>query len=80
MNNGSQDRKEMDLKTLSYDRWVEEHIGDLRQAEHSIARVMAVDRGAFLVRNQYGETFARSNTTDFGIDDFRRLMIPELLT
>ncbi len=48
----------MDLKILGYDCWVEEHVGDLLQAEHSVARVTAVDRGAFLVRNQHGEAIA----------------------
>lgn len=48
----------MDLKTLGYDRWVEEHIGDHLQPGLGIARVTAVDRGAFLVRNQDGEAFA----------------------
>ena len=48
----------MDLKTLGYDRWVEEHIGDLLQTEQSIARVTAVDRGRFLACNQHGETSA----------------------
>ena len=37
---------------------VEEHIGDLLQAGQSIARVTAVDRGGFLVRNQDGESAA----------------------
>lgn len=49
---------DMDLTALGYDRWVEEQVGTLLQAEQSIARVTAVDRGAFLVRNQHGETIA----------------------
>jgi ribosome biogenesis GTPase len=48
----------MDLTALGYDHWVEEHIGDLLQTEQSLARVTAVDRGAFLVRNQQRETHA----------------------
>ena len=46
----------MDLKTLGYDRWVEEHQGGLLQPEQSIARVTSVDRGACLVCDQDGET------------------------
>jgi ribosome biogenesis GTPase len=48
----------MDLTALGYDRWVEEQVGNLLQTEPSIARVTAVDRGAFLIRNQHGETIA----------------------
>jgi len=48
----------MDLGDLGFDKWFEEHTGDLLQPGHSIARVTAVDRGAFLIRNQREETTA----------------------
>jgi len=48
----------MDLTALGYDRWVDEHARNHLQTEQSIARVTAVDRGAFRVRNQHGETLA----------------------
>lgn len=48
----------MDLDRLGFDRWFEDHIGDLRQSGQSIARVTAVDRGSFLVRDGEGEAIA----------------------
>lgn len=48
----------MDLSALGFDQWFAEHVGDLLQPEHSFARVTAVDRGAYLVRNQQGESSA----------------------
>ena len=48
----------MDLEQLGFDRWFEERAGDLMQPGHGIARVTAVDRGSFLVRDERGETVA----------------------
>jgi ribosome biogenesis GTPase / thiamine phosphate phosphatase len=48
----------MDLGKLGFDKWFEDRIGDLQQPGQSIARVTAVDRGAFLVRDERGETVA----------------------
>jgi ribosome biogenesis GTPase / thiamine phosphate phosphatase len=48
----------MELSALGFDGWFEQHSAALLQPGHSIARVTAVDRGAFLVRNQDAETYA----------------------
>ncbi len=48
----------MDLTTLGFDGWFEQQAAPLLQPGHSLARVTAVDRDAFLVRNQDGETQA----------------------
>jgi len=48
----------MELSELGFDPWFEEYVGDLLQPEHRLARVTAVDRGSFLVRNQREETSA----------------------
>ena len=48
----------MDLARLGFDKWFEDRIGNLRQPGQSIARVTAVDRGAFLVRDDRGEVIA----------------------
>jgi len=48
----------MDLTALGFDQWFENRTGDLLQPGHSIARVTAVDRGAFLIRNQCEEARA----------------------
>jgi ribosome biogenesis GTPase len=48
----------MELTALGFDGWFEEHSASLLQPGYSIARVTAVDRGAFLVRNQDAETYA----------------------
>ena len=48
----------MDLTSLGFDGWFEERIGDLLCPGHSIARVTAVDRGTFLIRNRCGEASA----------------------
>ena len=45
----------MDLSTLGFDAWFAERTADLLQAGRAIARVTAVDRDAFLVRNENGE-------------------------
>lgn len=48
----------MTLNALGFDPWFEEQAGDLLQPGHSIARVTAVDRGAFLIRDERGEMSA----------------------
>jgi ribosome biogenesis GTPase / thiamine phosphate phosphatase len=48
----------MDLGRLGFNKWFGDHVGDLQQPGQSIARVTAVDRGAFLVRDERGETVA----------------------
>lgn len=48
----------MDLTALGFDDWLAQQAAPLLQPGHSLARVTAVDRDAFLVRNQDGETQA----------------------
>lgn len=48
----------MDLHELGFNDWFDTHTSGMLQPEHSIARVMTVDRGSFLVRNEHGETAA----------------------
>ena len=48
----------MELSDLGFDLWFEAHAGTLLMPGQSIARVTAVDRGAFLVRNEHGEISA----------------------
>ena len=48
----------MELTALGFDDWFEQRSASLLQPGHSVARVTAVDRDAFLVRNQDGETHA----------------------
>jgi ribosome biogenesis GTPase len=50
--------KTMELTALGFDNWFEEHAANLLQPGHCIARVIAVDRGAFLVRTQDAEIHA----------------------
>ena len=45
----------MKLSDLGFDRWFEEHGEELRQEGHDFARVSAVDRGAYLIRNELRE-------------------------
>jgi ribosome biogenesis GTPase len=48
----------MDLRALGFDSWFEARAGDVLQPGHGIERVTAVDRDAFLVRNENGESSA----------------------
>ncbi|MBI4720616.1 MAG: ribosome small subunit-dependent GTPase A [Chitinivibrionia bacterium] len=48
----------MELTNLGFDEWFERHSAALLKPGRRIARVTAVDRGAFLVRNQDAETYA----------------------
>jgi len=45
----------MKLKDLGFDRWFDTHFDALRQDGHDIARVSAVDRGSYLIRNELRE-------------------------
>ena len=45
----------MKLSDMGFDQWFEAHVSNLRQEGRSIARISAVDRGSYLIRNQTGE-------------------------
>lgn len=45
----------MKLSDLGFDHWFEARAGDSRQGDQDVARVTAVDRGAYLVRNESAE-------------------------
>lgn len=45
----------MELSDLGFDQWFEEHISELHQVDRGIARISAVDRGSYLIRNECGE-------------------------
>ncbi|MDQ7786080.1 MAG: ribosome small subunit-dependent GTPase A [Thermodesulfovibrionales bacterium] len=45
----------MKLKDLGFDQWFETHFNTLRQDGHDIARVSAVDRGSYLIKNELKE-------------------------
>ena len=40
---------------LGFDQWFEEHLNELHQEGRGIARISAVDRGSYLIRNEIGE-------------------------
>jgi len=48
----------MNLQALGFDEGFAAHARAMLQTEQSVARVMTVDRGAFLVRDERGETVA----------------------
>jgi ribosome biogenesis GTPase len=50
--------EEMDLHALGFDDWFGSHASAILQPGHKLARVMTVDRGSFLVRDEYGESTA----------------------
>jgi len=43
------------ISDLGFDKWFEAHVSDLRQEGHGMARISAVDRGSYLIRNQIKE-------------------------
>jgi ribosome biogenesis GTPase / thiamine phosphate phosphatase len=43
------------LSDLGFDQWFEAHLNNLRQEGRGIARISAVDRGSYLIRNEVGE-------------------------
>ncbi len=45
----------MKLNNLGFDRWFEAHISEFPREDGGIARIAAVDRGAYLIRNESGE-------------------------
>ncbi|MDI6741174.1 MAG: ribosome small subunit-dependent GTPase A [Smithella sp.] len=45
----------MKLSDLGFDPWFEKQISDLHQEGRGIARLSAVDRGSYLIRNENGE-------------------------
>jgi len=45
----------MKLSDLGFDSWFEAYVNDMRQEDQSIARISAVDRGSYLIRNETGE-------------------------
>lgn len=45
----------MKLTDIGFDQWFQEHVSDVRQEGHGIARISAVDRGSYLIRNEYRE-------------------------
>src|SRR5512137_1764809 len=45
----------MKLSDIGFDQWFQEHVSDLRQEGHGVARISAVDRGSYLIRNELAE-------------------------
>ncbi|MEN6475150.1 MAG: ribosome small subunit-dependent GTPase A [Syntrophaceae bacterium] len=45
----------MKLNELGFDQWFETHGSELQQVGRGIARISAVDRGSYLIRNETGE-------------------------
>jgi hypothetical protein len=45
----------MTLSDLGFDPWFEDRIGEGNRAGRGIARISAVDRGSYLIRNEAGE-------------------------
>lgn len=43
------------LSDIGFDHWFEAHVDDLRQENQGIARISAVDRGSYLIRNEIRE-------------------------
>ncbi|NPU85889.1 MAG: ribosome small subunit-dependent GTPase A [Syntrophaceae bacterium] len=45
----------MKLSDLGFDEWFEPHMGEIHEEGTGIARISAVDRGGYLIRNESGE-------------------------
>jgi ribosome biogenesis GTPase len=45
----------MKLIDLGFDPWFEAHVDDMRQEDQSIARISAVDRNSYIIRNELRE-------------------------
>ncbi len=54
----SNERRKMTLQALGFDDWFDSYTNDILQPGQSVARVMTVDRGAFIVQDERGETVA----------------------
>src|SRR5512147_399115 len=50
----------MELRTLGFDQWFQEKRTDARRPDCSVARVTAVHRDSYLVRNENSEVFAEA--------------------
>jgi ribosome biogenesis GTPase / thiamine phosphate phosphatase len=48
----------MKLIDLGFDPWFETHVDDVRQEDQGIARVSAVDRNSYMIRNEFREISA----------------------
>ena len=48
----------MELRDLGFDQWFAAHMSELHQAGQSIARISAVDRGSYRIRNETREIAA----------------------
>jgi len=46
----------MKLSDLGFDHWFEVHVDDIRHENQGIARVSAVDRDSYIIRNELRET------------------------
>ncbi|HOI75520.1 MAG TPA: ribosome small subunit-dependent GTPase A [Syntrophales bacterium] len=61
---------DMRLSDLGFDEWFEPHVGELHAEGRNIARISAVDRGGYLVRNESGEIPAElAGRLSWQIDD-----------
>ncbi len=59
----------MDLKTLGCDDWFQDQARNLLRDGQCLGRVMIVDRGAFIVRTEHGDTAAQlSGKFRFAVD------------
>ena len=45
----------MKLEDLGFDDWFQKRLGESQQLDHSLARVIAVDKDSFIVRNEKAE-------------------------
>jgi ribosome biogenesis GTPase len=45
----------MKLRDLGFDQWFEAHSTEFHQEDCSFARISAVDRGSYLIKNEFGE-------------------------
>jgi ribosome biogenesis GTPase len=43
------------LSDIGFDQWFQAHVSNLRREGRDIARISAVDRGSYLIRNEVGE-------------------------
>ncbi len=48
----------MELRTLGFDQWFQDKKSEARRPDCNVARVTAVNRDSYLVRNEKGEVFA----------------------